>query len=453
MWLLATVLAGCGGNDDTPGIDGGIDTPVIDAPAPDAAPAGYRAEVVQELTFVRDGRTFPVQLVRVLRPDGGRTYLQWMRSDRPIPRPTVLSTDPYGGIDWTGEAVDARWAGRPSGLYQDVDGPDYDGDALIVYFPMSVATVEDQEYIHLLNDANVLRVHGRFYAGGDLADDVADMAAGMWFLSQQPGLDPARVGTYGGSWGGFESLYASAYGDRRVAPRVTVALYPPVDFGAWLDFAEASPEPLFSAIEGHRRRVRHTTGGSLAEGGDFTGYTAAGLCAGLPADTLVLHDALDGLVPIAQSRGLVATCGGDAVYWPRATTPAPGAATHGPLLEEGNGGEPGFVPAAYTYGLVYLHLRLRPAGEGVVAPVWRPSMQRQLAELRAAQLRGEPVAFAAPRLRELCDPRVTLYDLVDGALGVFTGAAVVAELVNQTWGTSYTATTIAAALAAGLPPP
>lgn len=50
---FAMLVAGCG--DDV--------SEVVDAP--------YRAEVVRELTFSRDGRNFPVQLVRVHRPDGG----------------------------------------------------------------------------------------------------------------------------------------------------------------------------------------------------------------------------------------------------------------------------------------------------------------------------------------------------------------------------------------------
>ena len=100
------------------------------AAAPDAAvsadaAAGYGFEVLDELTYDRDGRSFPVQLVRVTRPDAGRTYVEWIRSDHPGARPVVVSTDPYGGIDWSGEEVDVRWAVHPAGTYEDVDGPGY----------------------------------------------------------------------------------------------------------------------------------------------------------------------------------------------------------------------------------------------------------------------------------------------------------------------------------------
>ncbi|MDX2091213.1 MAG: prolyl oligopeptidase family serine peptidase [Kofleriaceae bacterium] len=434
---VALVLAGCGddGGGATPDASGAIDA-TIDASV------GYRAEVVRELTFSRDGRNFPVQLVRVHRPDGARTYVHWIKSDKSAPYPTVLSTDPYGGIDWTGEEVDTRWATRGAGVYDDVDQPDYDGSAQVTYQPAPIEMVHDQEFIHLLNGFAVLRVHGRFYAGGSVGDDIEDMKAGMWFLAEQPEVDRSKVGTFGGSWGGFESVYASAFGDRRVAPLVTVALYPPVDFSEWLPYGHSRAEPTLAALEGHRRRIEATTGPVASA--SYAGLRYADLCAGLPAATLVLHDELDNLVPIRQSEQLVATCGGDAIYWRRAAEPDPSAGTHGPLLDETN------YPSAYTYAIAYLHRRLAP-GAQLIGAVARPALVAHLTTVHDAQVRGEDVAFAAPRLRELVDPMMYFLELPSAQLP--SGAEVVATAVNAVWGTSYTAATIDGALAAGLPSP
>lgn len=424
LWILATLVA-CG-NDDT------------DAPDPPDAATSYRAEVVAEDSFIRDGRTFPIQLVRVIRPDGGRTYIQWIKSDKPAPRPAVLSTDPYGGLDWTGEEVDLRWAGRAAGIYPDVDGPNYTGDHEVVYYPTSVQAAADQEFAHLINDFAVARVHARFYAGGSIADEIEDVKAGMWFLAEQPDVDRARIGVYGGSWGGFEALYASAFGDRRAAPVVTVALYPPVDFSSWAAAAAAMLEPGRSGVEGHLRRIYATTGGPAAGGGTYDGLTTDALCAGLPAATLVLHDDIDNLVRIEQSERLVATCGGDAIYWRRAAGPDPSAATHGALLDE-----PVF-PSVSTYSLAYLHRRL-------AAPDAPDALVAHLTTVRDAQVRGEDVAFAAPRLRELCDSHMSLFNLATLTIG--PGAAAVATAVNTVWGTTHNAASIDSALATGLPPP
>jgi hypothetical protein len=440
-WIATVALCACGGDDGGSQADGSA---TADATG-DGASGSYSFEIVGEETFTRDQRSFPVQLVRIHRPDGGRTYAQWIRSDKPGARGVVLSTDPYGGIDWSGEAVDERWFLQPSGVYEDVDGPDYDGSAQIAYYPTPTTTADDQEFIHLLNDLSVLRVHGRFYAGGSVADDIEDMKAGMWFLAEQPAtlVDRARVGVYGGSWGGFESLYASAYGDRRVAPVVTVALFPLHDFASWVTFNASRAEPALTATEGHRKRVFATTGGP-PPGGDYTGLTTEGLCAGLPAATLVLHDELDNLVPFAQSEHLVATCGADVVYWPRTGTVPPGDATHGALLAE-----PTF-PSVSTYALAYLYARLVPPAQGVIGAVAPAALRAHLMTVHDAQVRGEDVSYAAPRLRDLTDPRVFLLDLETGMLP--TGTSVVAAAVNAVWGTSYTAANIDAALATGLPP-
>ena len=42
-------------------------------------------------------------------------------------------------------------------------------------------------------------------------------------LAEQAEVDRTKVGTFGGSWGGFEAVYASAFGDRRVAPAIEAA--------------------------------------------------------------------------------------------------------------------------------------------------------------------------------------------------------------------------------------
>jgi hypothetical protein len=435
---IALMLAACGDDATMNPVDGATGS---DA-APDAAPT-YRAEVLQSLTFTRDGRSFPVELVKVTRPDGKPTYVHWIHSDKPAPWPIVVSTDPYGGVAWSDDPIDARWSARPAGLYDDTEQPDFDGSAQVTYQPTTIDSVNDGEYIHLLNNNAALHIHGRFYAGGSVGDDIEDMKAGMWFLAEQASVDRSRVGVWGGSWGGFESAYASALGDRRVAPTVTVALYPPVDFSEWLPYGHARAEPTYSALEGHRRRIEATTGPVATA--DFTGLRYADLCPGLPDATLVLHDELDNLVPIRQSEQLRAQCGADAIYWRRATEPDPAAGTHGPLLEEPT------YPSAYTYALAYLYRHLAPAGPWITA-VSRPALVAHLTTVRQAQMRGEDTSFAAPRLRDLTHAQMFALDFAQPAQ-LATGAEVVATAVNAVWGTSYTMANIDAALAAGLPPP
>jgi hypothetical protein len=170
------------------------------------------------------------------------------------------------------------------------------------------------------------------------------------------------------------------------------------------------------------------------------------LCTNLPAKTLTLHDEHDNLVPFAQSQALLADCGADAQFWLRTGSIDPSGFTHGPLLEEPT------PQSVVTYSLDYLTLALATPDQTQLFSVYgTASLGQHLALVHAAQLAGRDVSFAAPRLRELADPRLFLVSFADSS--IHTGAEVTATVVNAEWHTTYTAATIDAALVNGLPPP
>jgi dienelactone hydrolase len=447
--VLATLVgAGCGESpldaSDAPvgPGDAGLDATL------DAAPLAI--EALGTSTFTEDSRTWTETRYRLRRADGRATYVQWIPSDKPGPRPVVVVTMPYAGIDWTGEALDLRWAGYPltAGQHLDVDGPGFDGTGMIVYDPTPLAAVIDQSRLHRLNDCATLLIYGRFYAGGDVRDDIADMAAGMAFLAEQPAIDRARVGVFGGSWGGFEALYAAAHADPRLPAMVVSAMYPPTDFAGMYAHATTRTGAARAFMTPYVRRIVAATGGPPGTG-DYRGLGAADLCAGLPPATLLLHDEHDNLVPIAQSQAVARGCGAALVTWPRTGAIDPAAVSHGPLLTD----EPS-PQSVYTYATAFLHLRLAPPDQQVVIDVVHATALRtHLGLVRAAQQAGHDVAAVAPRLRDLADRRLYLLDLGATMPSVRAGAEVTADAVNAVWGTSYTAATIDAALATGLPPP
>lgn len=417
------------------------------------APLGYRIEPIETRPFTLGTRSWTIHLVRILRPDGGHTYVEWIPADKPGPRPVVVVTAPYASTEWSGEAVDARWAGYsalPDGSFLDRDGPGFEGTAEIVYDRLTPEDVATQATPHLYNDLGALVVFGRYHAGGSVRDDVADMAAGMWFAAEQPEVDRARVGVWGGSWGGFEALYAAQGADPRARPRVVSALYPPSDFATWIPHALTRSGPALDRLAPYVRRIYASTGGPpSAPGADYHGLHATDLCAGLPADTLVLHDDHDNLVPVSQTHDLVAACQVTPLYWPRQGPADPALVGHGPIGE-------GALPAAGLYSLAFVHRRLATADAQFVLEFYQPSsLVDHLSAVHAAQALGRDVSDVAPRLRELIDPLIFLSDLATCATGCVTepGTAVVARVVNQVWSTHYTAATITAALATGLPPP
>jgi len=397
--------------------------------------AGYRYQILQTQRFTIDARSWNVILARVTRPDGGRTYVQWIPSDKPGPRPLVVSTDPYDGVAWSGEALDARWAAyqpEGNGLYLDRDGPGFDGTTTIAYYRKTPVQVAEEMMPHLFNDFGALVVFGRYYAGGSVRDDVADMAAGMWFAAEQPQVDRTRVGIWGGSWGGFEALFAAQQADARAQPRAVAALYPPSDFADWVEHALTRTGAAKTALMPYVRRIYAATGGPPAQPGtDYRGLRAADLCAALP-ETLTLHDEHDNLVPVRESQALAATCGVNALYWPRSGPVDPAAVDHGPLIAEAS------PPSITLYSMVFLHLRLLSPEQPYLLEFYAPSALRDhLRTIYAAQLAGRNIDYVIPRLHELMDPRVYLIDLATcgaSGCGVEHGIDVVARTIDEIWG-------------------
>jgi pimeloyl-ACP methyl ester carboxylesterase len=367
------------------------------------------------------------------------------------------------GVAFSDEDADVRWAqffrdrsnpqpGQTSFLHPDVDGPAASASIDIFYEDRPVAAAQQLATPHLLNDFAVIMIYGRFYAGGSLRQDIADMQAGMWLVAQRLEIDVARVAIIGGSWGGFEALYANAYGDAGITPLITVAMYPPADFRLMQPHFRSRTGLAETYLRPYVNRINASTGGDPDAAGvhydglDFNSLCAAGSSTKLRGEILVLHDENDNLVPVSQSRQLQAQCGAKAVYWPRADPLDSSAFSHGKILD--TAAEPGVLSAS-TYANSYLHLALARSDQPSVFHFYQAqSMQNHLSLVHAAQVAGKDVSWAAPRLRELCDPRLLLLDL---QLQSVTGPQMVATAVNAVWATNDTPSAVCTRLSTGLP--
>lgn len=396
---------------------------------------------------------------------GGYAYAQWMAPTGTGRRPAVILTRPYDGIVWSGEEVDARWAGRPGAAagYQhpDDEEPSFGANSSsIAYRLTQPQDVAAEANVYLFNQVGVLAVFGRFYAGGSMENDAEDMAAGLHFLHSNPRVDPARVGITGGSWGGFNALYGALHAQPGEKPAVGVALFPAADFEALMQWAETgvhqvvtlpSRDAEFRAFyEPYLRRMKATVGNGAAA--DFTGWRADDLAQRANLPWLVVHDEWDQLIPFEQSVALVARSGGlveplwylNAQPVNRDTAPL----DHGVFLSAS-------VMKAYdTFAAAFLQVRLEDPQRMLSVAYARGDLSAYLQHIRAAQQRGEDVDFVVPRLLDLCDARVQMVDLspVD-ALPVMSGRDLVAAGLNLHWGTAFDGAAVVNQLTQnGLPP-
>ncbi|MCB9598196.1 MAG: hypothetical protein H6719_36115 [Sandaracinaceae bacterium] len=465
--LLLAMVVGCDGNAaDDAGIardaGGDVDAAAVDAgPGLDASgvdasvdPDGWSFEVFEERTVPLEGRMVAVELIRAHRPDGGVSYLLYFPAPSPN-APVAVLTEPYAGVDWTGESVDARWAALGDGLHDDVDAPDWDGDDQIAYGAQSIEQAASASNIFLLHGVAAVRAYGRFYAGGDLADDLMDSAAPYFFVRSRAGeLDLSHIGAYGGSWGGMMVIYGAALAPDEAVPRAAVALAPPSDFAdmwRWIaeDLPAVYPDPTEAErfFSPYRRRIEAAAGGPPGVG-DYAPFSYDALCAGLRAPVVLPHDQHDVLVTVRQTEGFVTACGAqlEPLYWHR-QAPLDYAAvgmSHG-VFDDAPG-----VATALTFAVVHLLLELLPDASPVYTVADAAPLEGFLATVRAEQLAGGDAADALPRLRELADARVQAFA---SDSSVAPGAERLADAVNAVYGTTHDADSIRAALATGLPTP
>lgn len=455
--VLSLGLAACGVRGRAS--DAGLrppDSGAVDAGASDAGPP---PTTITRLEEVVDDAGVRAERYRLQRGDAAAGYAQWY----PPPAdggaaPVIVLTKPYAGIDWTGEAVDERWAARGPGQHPDEDGPAFDPEtsSSIAYDPLTLAEANDEVFLWQFHGFGVLMLFGRFYAGGDVANDIEDMTMGFDFLAAREDVDEARVGIFGGSWGGFLALYGAAYARADLAPAAGVALYPLSDFEAERRFANevlpqryTRPQSRAAAaafFEPYLRRIDAT----VVRNSGFEGLRAEDVAARIDAPFLIVHEDWDTLVPIEQSERLVELAPetfaplwlqheGPPEPWDEALN------THGPLLAGG----PGL--GIYTFVWAHLLTRLGGPAQPLTVPWDRAGLRALLELMHARQAEGRDVAFLAPQLALLCDPRVQTFALDDGSIA--PGPETLALELEAVWGASWTAEAACRALTQGNLPP
>lgn len=441
------------------GVDHGLDQGMPDLGADMASGDGLRVEVIKQAEHTLGERRYRYELVRVIDVQTQhRTYVQWiepMQGVKPAAGwPVMVTAQPYVGISWSEEPVDERWAARGSGFYPDDSEPSFDptSSSSIVYDLLSPEQIIDQSNLYLINGIAALHIFGRFYAGGSIEDDRQDMQLGMRYLAQRQDADGGHVGVFGGSWGGYEAVYAINDAPASVRPLLGVVLFPLTDFVLEWRFTErlealmdvdqrASYRQFF---EPYRRRIVATTkGGPDDAGADFSRWTHQSLAPTLKTPIYVIHDDEDTLVPFEIATDLAQTM--PAVIKPvwvmhqPARGPEELSPSHGPDIGAAQGPVILLLSAAAITRLIPdqrpLYLFYDEASIGAV-----------LDHFRAQQGRGQSLGVLPALLADIADPRVSLFDVTDSTFK--RGDEEVAKLVNARWGTTFTAADVAAQLRA-----
>ncbi|MBN2158772.1 MAG: prolyl oligopeptidase family serine peptidase [Spirochaetes bacterium] len=404
---------------------------------------GPAVTIVEEGTVNYDGCDWTYKLLELHYPGAKASYAMWIPPKDVGVKPAVLMTNPYDGITWNGDEP------PPS----------------VTVF--SLEHYIDSANIFLLQGFGVLHVFERFYTGDNLRNDVTDTVAGLRFLRSNDMVDASRIGIWGASWGGFESLYGAANAPAGAVPAAGVAFYPPIDFATWTDYVTGDdPGDIPQMTDTDKRdyytaffqtyvdRVYATSG--------WDTWTANALLAKLETPFLLVHDEWDVLVPVGQSQSLVNSSSGMVrPVWFYQNTPIdidflPITWGHGELRQTQMDSNP---PDGFTYGMLYtlstafIINRLADPAQIILLGYDEGAVNDFITYLRDYKCNhGKDVSWAEERLLDVVDSRVFLVEM--NTLDTLTGAAAVADAFGDAgWGSAsyHSGATIADALASGLP--
>lgn len=425
------------------------------AGAVDAGPETLSVDVLSTQPYMLAGTTYQARQLAIRSSVDPEPVFALFVPGCTATCPVVVISEPYKGIDWTQDPVDARWAGRTGAsagyTWPDEDGPGYVPQKTIGtvrYALTSTTDLGNEGGIFLLNHVSVLVVLDRFYHGRNMEAYVSDFVRADNALPLIHEVDPTHVGFLGISLGGFVALGAQAR--VTVPPQALVLESPLMSLTAQFDYVDSLPGAVPATKLGEyqqffdpylRRVTDFTKGPPAAVPQAFTPYEPDARAKSLRAPTLLMHDDWDTLVPVAPSRALAkaSTKDVEAVFFQHATPV--NFATFDMNHQQPSEGLSANV--GYSLYEMFFLQHLLPAPAPVTLYYDHAALAKAMGEFHAASQRGQDVSWLRPRLVDFCRPGLLLYDLSTD-MSAQSPTEVLAAIASNVWGTPTTPATACA---------
>ncbi|MBN2725268.1 MAG: prolyl oligopeptidase family serine peptidase [Deltaproteobacteria bacterium] len=374
---------------------------------------GLDYEIIEEETRNVEGEMIHYQLLRIL-PEGKSPVYGFFAYPADVSEqiPCVMATMPYDVIDWTGEEVDENQA--------------------LISTPVTVDQLLDTSFLYAFHDFAFFAAFGRFYTGESIENDVDDMAVSLDFLGVHEYVDNTRIGIYGGSWGGFESLYGAA--NSKIPPAAGVAYFPVSDFSEMVEHLITIPERVANAekvaeyenfFAPYLERIYLTTGGAPGtEGADYTGYNRQHLVDNITTPFMIWHEMHDTLVPFEQSVKL-------AEELPEYINPIWYYYDEDLDLETEPLGHGFFSDTIYSFQIAWIFTRLARENQTIYTIHDQEKFNEFMSYIHSLSARGFDNTFIIPVLKTYMDSRVMMFQ--GEGLPIFAASEVLTEAFNTIW--------------------
>lgn len=402
----------------------------------------FTSLVLSDESYVSAG-THTYQLIKATSGSNNPTYMQWIPNDTNTTAGAVIIYYPYESIDWTGEAVDAKWAALASGGQPDDDGPYYNAatSSQIANTPMPHLTAAQNMSLFTTNKLHTLIVYGRYYSGTTVAGDVQAVVDGYRFLESKTVVDKTKIGIYSGSWGGVGVLYGSkaAATNYNLKPKTISLSYPVSDLkalSAYMDSiptltADATKRIQYTAFfDPYKRRLDKATEALAGQAARYDKYSRPEL-ASLDASLFVIHDDWDTLVPVSFTTNLFTsmTLSDKYSYFQRHTT-AVDYDTF--ILNHSQASDPLDYATTLTWNYHFLITELTDPTQLRITSFARSVYVAQFQHMKLMMDAGADTTHFRKSLGLLCRPNVQMLDVESGSF--YSGPDVFVFLMNVYYG-------------------
>lgn len=416
---------------------------------------GNQAEASYEVKFVIlssgvtsiGGKSFTFDLLKISDNIGTVAYAQWIYQNNTEARPTILAMDPYTGISWTNEVIDLGWASYPNAhlgyIREDINGPGFvSGQSKTINYILKTPEVNaSQVAYYLLNNFNALILNGRFYAGGDLENEKAEVKAALNFLKNSNLVKSTSVGILGMSWGGFEALHGAVFGKDILSPKVGVAISPLSDFADQLKYIKSDipflvvnssvEQSYLDFFDAYLRRIFSSTKTYDWNNDYLKKYNKTYLSDNMMTNFLIIHDDWDTLVPVRQTRNLIESNPNkfQGFYYQHKE-----GINYETFQRDHSQSSEGMSFKGFDpFVQLYLKTNLMDFSEEKIIYYNNTDFTKSVVAFRKNQNDGLNISFLKNRFLDFCKPNVFFYDL-DSGLRV-TGPYLL-SILTTAWGWS-----------------
>ncbi|MBL7556824.1 MAG: hypothetical protein JNM24_13460 [Bdellovibrionaceae bacterium] len=410
---------------------------------------------LQESNYNFVGVDYPMKMGRFQSGDlSAPVYVQWVANGCSSQCRTLVIVNPYGGIDWSGEAADQKWLDRPNAangyIHADDEGPGYIPGASVgtlFYKKQTPAEGVGMGAVFLPNKVSLLVVSHRFYLGRNLKDYIQEFQRVVSFFVEQGTVDTNRMAFFGASLGGFISLHSAL--DFKYPPKALALLTPLIDLKKQVQFIDGlsgfiSDPAVVAAytefFEPYLRRVFDFTGGRPAHvPAAYSPYTVEGIAPRLKSKALILHDTWDTLTPVSEAISLQQQTSAlsELLLYQHAT----GISWNTFEKDHSQKSEGLNQENTWPFYSLFIYNHLLDPSETIVLYYDYLKFSTYFLEVKAAAGRAQNISGIKNRMLDLCSARARMIDYT-GQIGEVSGRFYVQQIMKNIWGFSRPEITI-----------